>query len=379
MELKDIRKEIDLIDNDILNLFLRRMDLSEQVAECKKAHDLPVLNRERERNILARVQEQAGGREEYAYYLFSRIMDLSRARQNELLCVSSPVQALVENALAASTGEVFPKTGTVACQGLEGSNAQAACDKLLPRGNIMYFKTFKAVFDAVGSGLCKYGVLPIENSSNGSVRAVYELLLEHNFFIVRSTSLCIRHELLSKECAKLENIRRIYSHPQAIGQCSHFLSTLSDVQVIPCENTAVAAKLVAEDESGQVAAIAAPQCKELYKLTALKSDIQDSDNNYTRFICISKDPVIYSGSNRISLVISCENRPGALNDILSRLSARGINMSKLESCPVTGRNFEFIFFLELDASVQDDGVLPLLSDLERICPSFALLGSYAIV
>lgn len=379
MELTDIRKEIDGIDNDILNLFLRRMTLSEQVAEYKNAHNMPILNRERERQILADVQAKAGEKEEYAYHLFSRIIDLSRTRQNELLAAPSPVKALVERALSASSGEVFPKTGTVACQGLEGSNAQAACDKLLPRGNIMYFKTFRAVADAVSSSLCKYGVLPIENSSNGSVRAVYELLLEQKTFIVRSTSLCIRHELLANPGVNLGNVTRIYSHPQAIGQCSHFLSTLPAVQVIPCENTAVAAKLASEDESGQVAAIAAPQCKELYGLGSLQTDIQDSDNNYTRFICIAKDPVIYSGSNRISLVISCDNRPGALSDILSRLSAHGVNMSKLESCPVAGRNFEFIFFLELDASVQDTGVLPLLADLERICPGFSLLGSYAIV
>lgn len=378
MELNDIRREIDSIDDGILDLFLRRMALSEQVAEYKSARGLPVLNKEREREILSKIQEKAGEREEYAYHLFSRITALSRARQYELISAPSPVKTLLEKALTLS-GESFPKTGTVACQGIEGGNAQAACDKLLPRGNIMYLKTFRAVFDAVSSGLCQYGVLPVENSSGGSVRAVYELLQEQKAFIVRSTALHIRHFLLAKPGVSAENIRRIYSHPQAISQCSRFLAGLSGVDVIPCENTAVAAKLASEDTEGHTAAIAAPRCQELYGLSSLQSDIQDSDNNFTRFICIAKEPAVYAGANRISLIISCKNEPGALSDILSRIAARGVNMSKLESCPVAGRDFEFIFFLDLDASVRDDGVKALLCELESVCGGFTFLGSYAAV
>ncbi len=153
--------------------------------------------------------------------------------------------AQVRASLEAGTS-VFPQTGLVACQGVEGANSQVACDRLLPRGNIVYVKTFEAVVSAVESGLCKFGVLPIENSSNGSVRAVYELLQDHNLSIVRSTRLCIRHELLALPGVKMEDITEIYSHEQAIGQCSKFLSSLNGVRVIPCDNTAVAAKMVAE-------------------------------------------------------------------------------------------------------------------------------------
>ena len=336
------------------------------------------MDKVREREVLAQMMDKAGDMEEYAFYFFSKLISLACARQNEFIAKPTKVRTLVEQVMA-QPNEVFPKTGTVACQGVEGSNAQAACDKLLPRGRIMYVKSFKAVFEAVGSGLCKYGVLPIENSSNGSVRAVYELLLEYQFSIVRSTDLFIRHELLAKPGTKLEDIRQIYSHPQAIGQCSNFLSSLKGVEVLPYNNTASAAKMVSESQASGLAAIAAPDCAKLYGLTSLCSDIQDSDNNYTRFICIAKDPVIYAGSNHISLILTCSNTPGALNDILSRLAARGVNMSKLESCPVTGRHFEFMFFLELNASVQDPGILPMLEDLERSCPTFTFLGNYALV
>ena len=376
MELSEIRKKIDAVDDQLLDLFLQRMDLSEEVAAYKNEHHLPILNKERERAILAKVTEKSGEKERFAYHLFSTLFELARSRQAELISAPTRVGAQIKAALA-DMNEVFPQTGLVACQGVEGANSQVACDRLLPRGNIVYVKTFQAVVSAVESGLCKFGVLPIENSSNGSVRAVYELLQDHNLTIVRSTRLCIRHELLALPGVKMGDITEIYSHEQAIGQCSKFLNSLNGVRVIPCDNTAAAAKMVAERGDRHVAAISSHPCAALYGLETVSDEIQDSDNNYTRFICVTKDPIIYAGANRISLIIACDNKPGALYEILSKLAALGINMTKLESCPVTGRNFEFIFFLELEASVQEPGVLAMLEELERSCAGFHFLGNYA--
>jgi chorismate mutase/prephenate dehydratase len=378
MELHEIRTKIDAVDDQLLTLFLERMALADEVAAYKNEHHLPILNKQREREVLAKVTARAGEQERYAYHLFSTLFELARSRQAELISAPTQVEPLVRQALAAAQ-TAFPQTGSVACQGMEGANAQAACDRLLPRGNIVYVKSFEAVFSAVESGLCRFGVLPIENSSNGSVRAVYELLQRKHFSIVRTTRLCIRHELLGLPGAKAEDIREIYSHEQALGQCSGFLNGLSGVNVIPCDNTATAARLVAERGDSHVAAIASHACAELYGLSALRDDIQDSDNNYTRFICITQEPEIYAGANRISLILSCANKPGALYDILSKLAALGINMTKLESCPVTGRNFEFLFFLELEAELQAPGVLPMLEELERTCQSFHFLGAYTEV
>ena len=360
MELSEIREKIDAVDEQLLDLFLQRMDLSDEVAAYKNAHHLPILNKERERAILAKVTEKSGERERYAYHLFSTLFELARSRQAELISAPTKVAAQVRASL-------------------EGANSQVACDRLLPRGNIVYVKTFQAVVSAVESGLCRFGVLPIENSSNGSVRAVYELLQDHNLSIVRSTRLCIRHELLTLPGVKMEDITEIYSHEQAIGQCSKFLNSLNGVRVIPCDNTAMAAKMVAEKGDRHAAAISSHPCAALYGLTCLNDSIQDSDNNYTRFICITKDPVIYAGANRISLIIAFDNRPGALYEILSKLAALDINMTKLESCPVAGSDFEFVFFLELDASVQDPSVLAMLEEMERSCAEFQFLGNYAEV
>ena len=378
MELSEIRTKIDAVDDQLLDLFLQRTALSEELAAYKNAHNLAILNKAREREILAKVTEKSGEHERYAYHLFSTLFELARSRQAELINAPTRVQSQVEASLAAG-GPVFPQTGLVACQGVEGANSQVACDRILPRGNIVYVKTFEAVVSAVESGLCKFGVLPIENSSNGSVRAVYTLLQEHNLSVVRSTRLCIRHELLAKPGVKMSDITEIYSHEQALGQCSKFLNGLNGVRVIPCDNTAMAAKMVAESGNRHAAAISSHPCAALYGLECISDAIQDSDNNYTRFFCIAKDPVIYAGANRISLIIACDNKPGALYEILSKLAALNINMTKLESCPVSGRNFEFIFFLELEASVQDPSVLPMLRELERSCASFNFLGSYTEV
>lgn len=378
MELSEIREKINAVDEELLRLFLERMSLSEDVAAEKSRQGLPISNRQREREILARVTAESGDKERYAYHLFTTLFHLSRARQAELTGAPTQVAAQVRSSLSAGD-QVFPQTGLVACQGMEGANAQEACDKLLPRGNIVYVKSFDAVVAAVESGLCKFGVLPIENSSNGSVRAVYELLQHKHLSVVRSTRLCIRHELLGLPGAKLNDLTEIHSHPQAIGQCSRFLNGLSGVSVIPCDNTATASQLVSQRKDPHVAALSSHACAELYGLSVLKDDVQDSDNNYTRFICITKDPAIYAGASRISLIFACDNKPGALYDILSKPAALGINMTKLESCPVTGRNFEFIFFIELEASVDQPGVLPMLEEMERSCQDFRFLGNYAEV
>lgn len=377
-DLTEIREKIDQLDDELLELFLRRMDLAEEVAAYKKEHNLPVLNRTREREILAKVTEAAGERERYAYQLFTALFELARTRQLEIIAPPSRVGELVRAALEKEQ-PVFPQTGLIACQGVEGGNSQMASDRLLPRGRIVYVKTFEAVFNAVESGMCRFGVVPIENSSNGSVRAVYDLLQRKDFSIVRSTRLHIRHELLALPGVRLEDVTEIYSHEQALGQCSIFLGNLQGVRIIPTDNTASAAKLIADTGNRHAAAIAAHSCVELYGLECIDDAIQNSDDNYTRFICISKEREIYAGATRISLITACDNKPGALNSILSKFNALGINMLKLESNPVSGRNFAFIFYIELEANLRDPGVLPMLEELERTTPNFQLLGSYSEV
>ena len=247
----------------------------------------------------------------------------------------------------------------------------------MPR--ILYFRHFDGVFQAVQSGMCQYGVLPIENSSYGSVAQVYDLMRNHKFHIVRSIKLCVRHALLAKHGVALEDVKEIFSHEQALGQCSAYLKAHPEIKVTVCENTAAAARMVAESGRRDIAAISSVHCAELYGLHVLESKVQNNDNNYTRFICISKDLEIYPGANKISLMLSTQHRPGALYSLLAKFAALGINLTKLESRPSPGSDFEFIFYFDMEASVMSDTVLSMLSELMVEPDVFVFLGNYSEV
>lgn len=378
MELAKLREQIDKTDKQLLELFRERMELSRGVAQSKLESGTPLTNRAREREILARVAAESGEDAEYACRLFETLFELSKARQSEIISAASrsALREKIENALLPAE-ELFPRGGTVACQGTEGGNSQAACDRLLPRGSIVYVRDFRSVFDAVAAGMCEFGVLPVENSTNGSVRGVYDMLCERGMHIVRAVSMPIRHALLAKKGVGEGTITTIYSHQQAFGQCSRFVASLGgNVRVVPCGNTAEAARMAAQSEERGAAAIAAPRCAELCGLDVVREDVADSGSNVTRFVCIAKDLKIYAGADRIGLVLECENRAGALSELLATVAAHSVNMSKLESCPVPDSAFDTRFIVELEASVRDSRVVAMLEQLERSCRRFELLGCW---
>ena len=267
----------------------------------------------------------------------------------------------------------------MACQGVEGAYSQLACEKLFRLPSIFYFSNFDAVFSAIEKRLCRYGVIPLENSTAGSVNKVYDLMMRHNFRIVRSVRLKVDHNLLVKPGTKLSDIKEIYSHEQAINQCAGYLQKFSGVKIIPCENTAVAAKYVAQSEAGDVAALSSRSCMKLYGLECLEESVQDKGNNFTRFICISKDLEIYPGADRTSLMMVLPHTPGSLYKVLSRFYALGLNLNKLESRPMPERNFEFMFYFDLDTSVYSPQFIQLMGEMETISEEFSYLGSYSEV
>ena len=378
MELQDYRRELDGIDDELLQLFCRRMEIAAQIGAYKKANGLPILDPARERQILLKIRDKSPeGMGDYAVSLYSLIFELSRASQNRLMGEKAPLTQQIENAVAG-TPALFPDSAMVACQGVEGANSQLACEKLFRLPNIFYFKSFEAVFSAIDSGLCRYGVVPVENSTAGSVNAVYDLMMKHNFRIVRSVRMKVDHNLLAKPGTKLSDIREIYSHEQAISQCAQFLQGLNGVKVIPCENTAAAAKLAAESD-GSVAALSSRSCMKLYGLECLAASVQDRGNNSTRFICISKDLEIYPGADRTSLMMVLPHTPGSLYKVLARFYALGLNLNKLESRPLPDRNFEFMFYFDLDTPVYSPGLLQLMGEMDTICEDFSYLGSYSEV
>jgi chorismate mutase/prephenate dehydratase len=200
---------------------------------------------------------------------------------------------------------------------------------------------------------------------------------QHRFYIVRSIRLHVQHSLLALPGVKMNDIREIVSHQQAIGQCDRFLSGLSNVKVTPVANTAVAADLVATSGRRDLAAICSHDCGRLYNLETLQESIQDNGNNYTRFICITKDLTILPGACRISLVMSLPHRPGSLYSVIAKFAALGLNLLKLESRPVSGSDFEFRFYFDLAATECSPAVLNLMNELEHELEDFTFLGWYS--
>ena len=306
------------------------------------------------------------------------LFELSRSYQSKLSGGSRMLYEEITQSIA-KTPNLFPQNAMVACQGVEGAYSQLACEKIFPNPMILYFKTFDGVFQAIDQGLCQYGILPIENSTAGSVTKVYDLMIQHNFYIVRTFRLKIDHNLLANPGTKLEDIKEIYSHEQAINQCSSFLHSLTGVNVVPVANTAVASEMVASSGRKDVAALSSRSCAELYGLSCLASSVQDKGNNRTRFICISKNMEIYPGSDKSSIMMVLNHKPGALYKVLARIYTLGINVTKLESRPIPDREFEFMFYFDLETSIYSEQFVQLMCELEDLCEEFKYLGSYTEV
>ncbi|MGN1479554.1 MAG: bifunctional chorismate mutase/prephenate dehydratase [Acutalibacteraceae bacterium] len=375
LDLKKIREEINGIDDEIAELFEKRMVLARDVAEYKRKNDVAVYDRRREREIINRVSGEVSEElSSYSKILYATMFQLSRSYQFKQLMPTSDFVLNMQKAIE-QTPKLFPQTAKVACQGVEGAYSQSACDRLFNSAEIHYFKTWEDVCNSVEKGECKYGVLPLENSTAGTVNAVYDLLGKYKFYIVRSIKLKIYHSLLAKRGTKLEDIKEIVSHEQAIQQCSKFINSLS-VKVTVYDNTAAAAEYVAKSGRNDIAAIGSPDCADLYNLVGIKDDIMNTDNNYTRFICVSKNLEIYPGAHRTSVVFKVPHRPGALYDVLSKFRALDININKLESRPIPGRDFEFKFYFDMDVSVYRPELADLINELDNELESFDYLGSY---
>ena len=377
MNIDNLRGQIDNIDTHLVELFKDRMQISLEIAKYKKASGMPVLDVSRERSLLHKVSEIAGSDfEVYMRVFFSMLMDVSRSYQYKFLAEASKLSEKIAKAVE-QTPQLFPEKAVVACQGMEGAFSQYACDKLFAIPNIMYFNTFENVIQAVSSGLCRYGVLPIENSTAGSVNQIYDLLQNHNVNIVRTARIQIAHTLLVNKGVTLADVKEISSHAQALAPCSAFLSPLKNVKITVAENTAAAAQYVAESKRMDVAAISSKSCADLYGLSVIEDSLQNNDGNYTRFICISNELEIYPGANRTSFMMVIPHKPGALYRVLVRFYALGMNLVKLESRPMPGRNFEFMFYFDVESSVYSPALLQLIGELESQIEDFRYLGSYS--
>lgn len=366
MTLEEIRGEIDKIDAKLLPLFLHRMDCAKQVADVKQKKKLPVFNEDREQQILDGVSKNAGEYGGEARILYSDLMAMSRAVQHRLLASGAPLREEAANA----SGEA-PKAETIACLGQKGSFSHEALLRLYPTAKPLFFPDFPAIFEAVENSEADLGILPVENSSAGSVGEVYDLILKYRFSIVGALSLPVRHCLASME-SDINQIHIVYSHPQALRQCSEFLAA-HGLKAEPFSSTAEAAK---EAEKTGIAAVCSCHAAQECGLNILAQDIQNNSGNRTRFIVIGRKMYLPKQADKISVCFSLPHRTGTLYAVLARFAAAGLNLTKIESRPIPGKNFEYDFYLDFSGNIHDEHTLDLLCALHDELPRFTFLGNY---
>lgn len=371
MNLDEARKKIDDVDKQMAQLFEERMRAVAEVAKYKKENNMPIFSGEREQEVLNKVSGMAS--EEFRSYLrvlYNTVFDVSKSYQLKKTDARSNTTEQIKTALETGA-DALPQSAVIACQGRAGAYSQKAAGRLFQAPSVMFFENFKGVFNAVKSGMCRYGILPLENSVHGTVNEVYDLMAEFDFSVVRMCKIQVSHVLAAK--CDLEDVKKVMSHSQAIGQCGNFLEK-TGIKAVPCDNTATAAQ-IASEESG-VAAICSRECALMYGLKILRENIADSDNNYTRFICISREKEIFPGADKMSFMLTLPHTHGSLYRMLSVMAAAGINLTKIESRPITGKNFEFSFYFEAEASVYSEELCPVISEIENLSSSFKFFGCY---
>lgn len=377
LDLTEIRGKIDKLDDELAALFVRRMALCAEVAAYKKQTAKAVRDASRENAIVARLTGGLSEKDAKAVdKLYRAIFDISRASQQELLAGDVKKSALFDELQNAVKSDRFVPSPAVSCQGVEGAYSSLACRKLFEKPQILYFKDFESVFRSVESGLCRYGVLPFENSIHGSVTEVYDRLSKGKVKVAASVKLPIHHALLAADGRTLSDITEVYSHKQAVAQCSDFLAAHRNIKVNICENTAMAAKMVAESDRRDIAAISSESCASLYHLHILGRDLQNSDVNYTMFYCITKEIEIVGEVDKAAFMFNIPNRTGSLADVLGRFAAYGINLIKIESRPICGKDFEFMFYCEADCKGLDEPLVRLLCELSQSLEVFRFIGAY---
>jgi prephenate dehydratase len=265
----------------------------------------------------------------------------------------------------------------IAYQGEPGAYSEAAALRFSDHADLIACEAFDDVFRAVETGRATHGILPVENSIGGSIHRNYDLLLEHELPIVGEVELPIRHHLLALPGTPIDEVQRIYSHPQALAQCERFLRTLKGIDIIATYDTAGSAKMVADEHLEDAAAIASARAGEIFGLTALASSIQDFDDNITRFLVIGARQLHHAVPDKTSIVFSLPNEPGSLFKALSVFALRGVDLTKLESRPIPGRPWEYLFYVDLAAARDEVTCSRALAHLAEFAPMLRTLGSYA--
>ena len=374
-ELKGYRDQIDTIDRQLADLFQQRMDVVDRVGQYKLAHNMPVLDARREQEVLA--AKAALARDEGVSAdlaaLFENIMAISRRRQRKL--VQEPGYERCKRAMAAARTPITkPK---VAYQGVAGAYSEMACINFFgDQSENMGLEQFEDVFEALKKGEADYAVLPIENSTSGAIRQVYDLMTQYDCSIVGETTVRVEHCLMAPRGATLDTITHVYSHEQGLFQSDRFLNAHPGWVQVPCADTAGAGQYVAQTGDVTKAAICSERAAQLYGLEILARGTNHNANNTTRFVVVSPVMELREGADKISTVFSLPHEAGSLHRIMTIFAVNGLNMTRLESRPMPGHSWEYMFFLEFTGSLTAPEMDGILRELSQTAADFRVLGNF---
>lgn len=358
-QLENARIKINDIDKKVAELFEERMKTVREVAEYKKAHGMQIFDATREKALIEKNQAYIKDDTLKTYYVrfLQDMMDVSKQYQHQLIAGAR-----------------------IAYAGIEGAYANIAARKIFPDGNMVSFPSFSAAYEAVVSGDCEFAVLPIENSFAGEVGQVMDLMFSGNLYVSGVYSLKVSHNLLALKGTRREDIKKVISHPQALSQCAKYIEE-NGYEVIQSSNTAKAAKQVSELGDKTIAAIASSETAELYDLEVLDHDINESDWNATKFAVFSRvgdNSFANKNYDSFMMMFTVKNEAGALADAISTIGKHGVNMRVLRSRPLKGLAWQYYFYVEADAKLDNENGRKMMDDLKEHCEMLKILGSYPI-
>ena len=367
MNLDELRKNIDEIDDELLKLFEKRMKITHQVAQYKIENGIQVFQLDRENAIIDKVRHKASnGLQISAETLFTTIMDIGKSRQfNEFFADHCEIEYTE-----------FERTDNmkIACPGIAGSYSEQAAYQISKNAEIKYYEGFDDVFEAVEKGEMPFGIVPIQNSTAGSVTDTYELLSTSNLYIACSTKVKINHCLACRQDIDEKDIKKVYSHEQGLMQCSDFIKENGFFKR-ECANTSIAAHMVSESDDS-IACICSEECAKEHGLKILKTNIANANKNYTRFILISNKLYSSKRANIVSVTLTITHRRSALYRLLTKFSVCGLNLVRLENKPLASKDFDVQFYLDFEGSILNSDVPKLLAELKSELSYFKFLGNF---
>lgn len=384
-ELNLLRQQIDELDKKLLEIFEARMERVQEVANYKTVNNLPILDASREKKVLEKTKFLKNPNlQSQAVHFLQTLMDISKTLQNEQIGQNEERVAQNGVGIKRSEGMIHgikildnKESIIVGFQGLPGSYSEQAVREFFgEQANNINYDGFEDVFMALQAKEIDYGVLPLENSFTGGIAEVYDLLCRYGFYIVGEKCVQVDHNLLALKGARLEEIREVYSHPQAFLQCSKYLLTHPEWNQVTCSNTAVSAKMVADSVLLSRAAIASKRAAELYGLSILVPGINNGLDNFTRFIVIGRNPEPSLENNKLSLAVAITHKPGSLHRILGYFAQSGLNMLKIESRPIADKTWEYLFYIDVEGNLAKQGVEQAVKEIKQESTYFKLLGNY---